>query len=414
VSPPAAGRSRPSPGEPGRDVIPLTAWLAASNLAQLALGVAQSVVLARWLGPAGWGELGWILSAVMVADAVAQAGLSNILVREVAAFPRNDGRTFGTVLALRGFLAAAGALVLWPLAGPWAGLLLVAYVGQLGGLVLRAKLERGFQIAANLIPITLSTAAVFAVARGRPADVPLALSVLAVATLVAAAVQLLLARARLASGLAWDRARAPALMREAWPLWAGAILVAWMYRLDVFLLKRLLPGGEGDLALGYYQTAYKPIESGHFLLGALVMTAFPAFSARAGKPAALGETLKTAMRHARLFGGAAMIAALVLGPWAVRLLFGERYAPSGPAVQLLAPALVLVLANALLASFLTATGRQRELLMITVAMVAFKLAANLAVIPVWSYEGSAAMTTLTEAFGLGLLWWRVRKVQSAR
>jgi hypothetical protein len=45
---------------------------------------------------------------------------------------------------------------------------------------------------------------------------------------------------------------------------------------------------------------------------------------------------------------------------------------------------------------------------VTVALVAFKLAGNFAVIPAWSYRGSAAMTTLTEALGLGLLWWRAR------
>jgi len=199
-------------------MLPLTAWLAAANLVQLVLGLTQSIVLARWLGPAGWGELGWILSAVMVADAVAQAGLPNLVVREVAARPREDGRIAGTALVLRGLLATVSALVLWPVAGPWAGLLLVAYVGQLGGLVLRAKLARGPQIAANLLPITLSTAALAVCARTRIPEVSLALAVLAVATLVAGAGQLGLARARLATPPAWEPGRAPALFREAWPL----------------------------------------------------------------------------------------------------------------------------------------------------------------------------------------------------
>ena len=391
-------------------MLPLTVWLAAANLVQLVLGLTQSVVLARWLGPAGWGELGWILSAVMVADAVAQAGLPNLVVREVAARPREDGRIAGTALVLRGALATASALVLWPVAGPWAGLLLVAYVGQLGGLVLRAKLARGPQIGANLLPITLSTAAIVVCARTEAPQASLALAVLAVATLVAGVGQLGLARARLATPPAWESGRAPGLLREAWPLWAGAILVAWMYRVDVFLLKHLLPPGEGGLALGYYQTAYKPVESGHFLLGALVMTAFPAFSAgmrgRTKAGAGLRKTVREALGHAWRLGGAAVVLALLLRPWAVRVLFGEAYAPSGPALRLLAPALLLVLLNALLASLLTAAGRQRELLWVTVALVAFKLAGNFAVIPAWSYRGSAAMTTLTEALGLGLLWWR--------
>jgi len=392
-------------------VLSLTAWLAAANLAQLALGLVQSIVLARWLGPAGWGELGWVLSAIMVADAVAQAGLPNILVREVAASPRDDGGTFGTAVALRGALAAAGALVLWPVAGPWAGLLLLAYVGQLGGLVLRAKLSRGPQIAANLLPITLSTAAVAAVAARRAPETSLALAVLALAGLIAGVGQLLLARASLVGRPGWNPGRARILLREAWPLWAGAILVAWMYRLDVFLLKYLLPPGEAGLALGYYQTAYKPVESGNFLLGALVMTAFPAFSAaaRTGRSAGiLRRAVRDILAQARVLGAMAVLGAVVLGPWAIRLLFGTSYAPSGVAVQLLSPALLFVLVNALLASLLTATGRQRELLWVTAAMVAFKLAANLVAIPVWSYRGSAAATTLTEGFGLVLLWWRCR------
>jgi O-antigen/teichoic acid export membrane protein len=394
-------------------MIPLTAWLAAANLTQLVLGVAQSVILGRWLGVAGFGELGYLLSLVMVADAVAQAGLPNIVIRDVAATPRRDGLVFGTAAAVRLALAVLAAFALWPVAGPWAALLLIGYAGSLGVSAVRAKLLRGPQIAAALLPITLSTAAVAGAALWRAPSAAVALCVLAVTGLVAGAGQLAVARVHLATRLASSAREAGRLLRESWPLWLGALVVAWMYRIDVFLLKALPGPVPAADAIGWYQGAFKPIESGHNLLGALVLTAFPMFSASAGRPAALRAALGTALRHARIFGGLAMVAALVLGPWAIRLLYGGAFAPSGLAVRLLSPALLLVLSNALLASFLTATGRQRELLWITVAMVAFKLAANLAVIPVWSYPGCAAVTTLTEAFGLGLLWWRVRTVQSA-
>jgi O-antigen/teichoic acid export membrane protein len=389
-------------------MLPLTAWLAAANLAQLVLGVAQSVILGRWLGVAVYGELGYLLSMVMVADAVAQAGLPNIVIREVAARPRGDGLVFGTAMAIRLALALAAAAAVWPVAGPWASALVLGYAGSLGVSALRAKLLRGPQIAASLLPILLSTAALALLAARMAPSAPLALAVLAVAGLLAGAGQFAIAKVHLLSGLGWSLWQGRRLLEESWPLWLGTLVVAWMYRIDVFLLKAL-PGPVASAdAIGWYQAAFKPIESGHNLLGALVLTAFPLFSARAHRPAALRSALDANLRHARLFGGAAMLAALAGGPWAIRLLYGEAYAQSGPAIRLLAPALVLVLTNALLASLLTAAGRQRELLWITVAMVAFKLAGNLAVIPVWSFTGSAAMTTLTEAFGFGLLWWRVR------
>jgi hypothetical protein len=41
-------------------------------------------------------------------------------------------------------------------------------------------------------------------------------------------------------------------------------------------------------------------------------------------------------------------------------------------------------------------------------MLAFKTAADLVAIPEWSFRGCAAVTTLTEAAGFGLLWWRSR------
>ena len=385
----------------------LALWLALANAVQLVLGMARSVVLGRWLGVEAFGELGYILALVTLADIAAQAGLSNIVTREVAAVPGRDGRIFGASLALRTAMVVVMGAVVWALVGPWAALMLLGTVGQLGVSVIRAKLLRGPQIAANLLPGSLAVAGVLACAAVAKPSAGVAIAALALAGAAASAGQLLIAGASLKGKLSAGMRVAAALLRESWPLWLSEILIVTFSRMSVLMLRWLQPGSAGNESIGYFQIAYTLTEGGNFVLGALVMVTFPMMSAMRNAPAGrLKYVLGKAMRFGLLAGGGAMVAQLALGSPVVRILYGSEYSPAVPALMAMAPILPLAVVNGVLATLLVAAGLQVWVLAFNVVFLAFNALANFWAIRAFGFTGAAAVTTATNSIAFALFWWK--------
>ncbi len=390
-------------------MLKLTAWLALANLGQLLLGLGRGALLARWLGQARFGQLGHTLALVTLADAVGQWGVATIVTREAAAKPARDGIIVGTALVLRLGQSLALGLALWTISGPWAVLLLLGTVGQVGLGFLRARLLRTPQVVAGLVPGLLSFGAVAACWRLGHPSFSLALSALALTGAAGAVIQLALAAYYLHRRPAWSSRTAKHLLASSWPLWVSGLAVAFLYRQDVLMLKWLLAPRTAEHAMGYYQVAYNLTESGSFLLGALVTAAFPLFaSLHRVSQDLLRATYRRALRYALALGSAGVAATLLLGRPLVHLVYGARYGRSVVALHLLSPALLVVLVNSLTSSLLIARHRQMQLLWIIGATVAFNFVVNLWAIPQFGFAGAAATTTAAEAFETALLLWNVR------
>jgi O-antigen/teichoic acid export membrane protein len=389
----------------------LTVWLGAANVFQLVLGLGRVKLLAHWLGVTGFGELASLLAVVTIADAISQAGLAQVLMRDVAAKPAREGRIFGAALAIRLTLTMAVGLFLLLRGGtgPWGFLLVIALSGQLGVFTLRAKLLRAPQIIAGLLPGVTSLAAVGLCATLLPPSALSALAAVAVGTLIAASGQLGLAFRHLTSRL---RVRGPEVLHligQAWPLWAGGVAVALYYRLSVLMLEGLMPPETRYAAIGYYQVAYTLIESGNAVLGALVMTAFPVFSSlHAVSPGRLKGAVIRSLGAAIFAGASACVVTVLLGEYAIRLVSNPKFLPALPALRILSLALILVPLNSLLGSLLIAVGRQKTYLFIILSQLAVNAAANWIIIPSFGFTGAAGVSVLTEATGLVLLLWQSR------
>jgi len=417
----------------------LTVWLGAANALQLFLGLARVKILAHWLGVTGFGELGSLLAVVTIADAVAQAGLSQILMRDVAARPGREGRIFGAALAVRlalvfsvgtillargatgscaspaslapgatGSCASPASLALGG-AGPWGLLMVLALSGQLGVFTLRAKLLRAPQIVSSLLPGVISLAVVSIYAATQHPSAVSALAAVAIGTLIAASGQLGMALRRLKSRLELRGSEMVRLVGESWPLWAGSVAVALYYRLSVLMLEGLMPSETRYASIGYYQVAYTLIESGNAVLGALAMTAFPVFSSlQSTAPGRLRGAVLRSLGAALLAGAAACAATVLLGEYAIRLVSKPEFLPALPALRVLSMNLVLVPLNGLVGALLIAVGRQKAYLLIILVQLAVNATANRIAIPSFGFTGAAAVSVLTEATGLVLLAWLTR------
>jgi hypothetical protein len=84
-------------------------WLLAEKALRLALGVAVSALVARYLGPEQFGVLNYALALVALFAVLANVGLDAVVVREIARNPGDREVLLGSAFALK---AAGGALAL--------------------------------------------------------------------------------------------------------------------------------------------------------------------------------------------------------------------------------------------------------------------------------------------------------------
>jgi len=391
----------------------LAVWLGLANVLQLGLGFAFYAVLGRWLGVARLGEIGFALAVVSIADMASQGGLSNIITRDAAARPRDDGKLLGTALGLKAVFALLAGGIVAAVAGPWAAILLAGTIGQAGVCILRAKLLKVPLALANLMPNGLAILAIAPLAAlAVPPSAALALAAFSSARVVAAVGQVLVARSRLLRPVSFAMGKARELLEESWPLWISEMLIVLFTRTDILMMRWLMPVADADRAIGWYQAARSLSDGGNFVLGALVTVAFPLMSAMRGKPPArMQAVLSRAMRFGWLAGLAGLAATLVLAYPAIRLLFGAAFIPSTNALLIMAPCFPLGVVNGILSTLLIAAGRQKAFMISAVTLVAVNIAGNYLAIPRYSFLGAAAMTTAMQAIGLVQLLWLTRDLR---
>ncbi len=117
------------------------------------------------------------------------------------------------------------------------------------------------------------------------------------------------------------------------PFMAGAIANRGIGNIDYFFVGRWL----GTEALGYYSLAFQfgavPLER---LVGVLTRVAFPAFTNLRADRSRMKQAFLTGSRH--LFAALAPLSLLIAAtaPWLTRAAYGDKWAPSVTALQILA------------------------------------------------------------------------------
>jgi PST family polysaccharide transporter len=78
-----------------------SAWLLFDKFYRIGLGMLVSVWIARYLGPANFGELAYVVSALIFFQTLSRAGLDGILVRELSLNPQNSEEIIGTAFCIK-------------------------------------------------------------------------------------------------------------------------------------------------------------------------------------------------------------------------------------------------------------------------------------------------------------------------
>ncbi len=169
------------------------------------------------------------------------------------------------------------------------------------------------------------------------------------------------------------------------------------FKIDVVILEAL----RGPTEVGYYQAGYKFLEGLSFIPQTVMNAVFPALSVlHLGQLAALRSAYTVTIK---LLTAIAVPAAVALAFGAGPLMALLRvYPQSGPAVRILALALVFLFVNNTFVFGLGAMNRQRDSVVLSVLSIAVNVSLNLIMIPLFpratGYLACSWATVITEVF----------------
>lgn len=89
-----------------------SSWLVADKLAKLCIALFVGAWVARFLGPAQYGQLSYAIAFISIFQAISILGMDSVLVKHVASAQYDPGHVLGTALRLRWFAAALAYIAL--------------------------------------------------------------------------------------------------------------------------------------------------------------------------------------------------------------------------------------------------------------------------------------------------------------
>ena len=406
------------------------------RVSSAALSLVVSILLARLLGPDGYGVYAFAYAVIMLLALPAQAGLPTLLVREVARYEaearwallagllRRSNQLValltmlivgGAVLSMfffdLGFTATERATFAWALV-----LLPIMALGNLRGAALRGLrlIVKGELPEIGIRPalFVLALLGVLGAAALSPEAAfeltpPLAMALHAAAALVAFLVGVWLLRRELPDAVARAKRayETRAWLRSLLPLTLLAGVAMINSRMDIVLLGVLATPAE----VGVYRVATSMSTPITIALAAVNVSVAPHF-ARAYAEANHPVMQRLATWAARVSVAAALPAAAILIVFGAPLLgfvFGAEYAVGAMALALLAVGQLGNVAAGSVGNILNMTGHETDTVFAGGLATVVNLVLNLALIPTYGIEGAATATMVSLILWNGILIQRV-------
>lgn len=389
-------------------------WLTVEKVVRLVLGVGVGFWVARYLGPARLGILGYCTALVTLLGFLPTLGLESVVKRDLLERPAATAELLASTLALR--LAAgvlAYALVMMAVCVGWGlhdeeprllvilGLLLFQPALFVPDLWLQAHLRASWSVVPQLLALLVGAMLRVVLIVTGASLAAFAAVVVVEMVLSAAGIRAAGRRLGLRTPLSLVRlSTMSSLMHEAWPLALSGLAVVVYMKIDEVMLRQMI----GPAAVGFYTAAAKLSEVWYFLPMVLASSVLPALlRARAQGMASYSARMQ---QYYDLSVGAAYLLSVPIAlaaPWVVRLAYGDAFATAGPilAVHIWSSVFVFLgvargqwLVNERLSGFYLAT---------TLAGALVNVLLNFVAIPRWGGLGAAWATLISYAMAAWLV-----------
>ncbi len=381
-------------------------WLLARQIITIFNSLVLGIVLARYLGPAGFGVLNYAVSLIAMVMPLTTLGLRNLSLREYAMRPEDGHRILGTVTAMRlaGTLAAIGVILFvatrYPVEHDNIALICVllgcALLFQIADTIkeqfIAAQNPRIFVMIEVFVLLSFTVTKLGLVLAGASVNAFILTVGAEIATQgLAASVAYLLSVGHLPR-LRVDTALMRSYARSALPLMLGAISTVIYLKIDILFLANMV----GKEATGQYAIATRLSEVWYILPSALAMAAFPRMvELRSDAPDHYRRRMQEAMDLFAAFGTLVAVTSFFWAGPLIRILFGAEYLPATALLQIQVWVGVVFATRQLIHKSLLAEGLFWGSALINLVGAVSNVGLNLLLIPRFGAEGAAWATLLS-------------------
>jgi O-antigen/teichoic acid export membrane protein len=313
------------------------------QLLRLFAGLAVGVYVARYLGPAQFGLLSYVLVFVPLFGAIAKVGLDGVVIRELVTSATRQRDILGTAFRLKLFGAIAAIALLGaslPLTSNdftvnayilivASGLLFQSF--EVVDFHFQSISQAKYASICKLVQLVASSIAkLWLVYEEASLGAFVLLALLDQVSLAVAYVFVAWRKGFLTSLGAWSTPLARSLVAESWPMVASGMAIMFYMRIDQIMIRELL----GPESLGHYVAATRIAEVWYFIPAVLCAAMFPGVvRAKSDGVAAYEGRLVEIYRGLLLLGLLCAGGISLLAPFVVGLLYGEQYLMATPILQ---------------------------------------------------------------------------------
>jgi len=382
-----------------------TGWLFAEKVVRVAVNFVVTIYLVKYLGPDNFGLLSYALSYVALFSSIASLGMDNLIVRDLVSDTANKDKIIGTSLFLKVLASAAAVLLLF----------LNLHITHEDPFTIQIVMMVSFSLIFQTLNVydfyfqsqLLSKFAV--ISQSSSLIIASLLRVLLIVTkakLIYFAAAVTFEAAILAVGLVafyrsnnrgklrmvFDSIVAKRILKETFPLLLSVIVVSIYMKIDQIMVKNIL----NNTQAGFYAAAVKLCEIWYFIPAAISASLFPAvINARKGGEELFNKRLQQLYDLMVWISVGIAIPLTLFAPQIMSLLFGTKFLPGAPVLQIYIWSGVGTFLGVASSQFLVAENFTKISFYRTLAGMLTNLALNFYLIPKIGIVGAAYATLIS-------------------
>lgn len=380
-------------------------WLIGCKLVQQVLGLIISMMSARYLGPSNYGLINYASSIIAFVTPFTMMGLSNVLVQELVADEKDEGRVLGTslvsctVTALLGILTTlafvtvfnAGQTETLIVVGLYS-IILLTQAWEILQYWFQAKLLSKYYAVVSLISYTIVSAyKIYLLATGKSVywfAVSYALDYLIIAVL------LLICYRRLGGRkLSFSFAKLKDMFSHSRYYIISSLMVTFCVQTDKIMLSAMID----DAATGYYSAASVCAGLTSFIFTAITDSFRPVvLQNKQIDQQSFERSVKNLYCIMIYLSLAQCIGITVLARPIIALTYGAEYAPSVPMLRICSWYTAFSCLGVVRNIWILAEKKQKYLWVINLTGAVTNVVLNCLLIPAWGGNGAALASLITQ------------------
>lgn len=381
-------------------------WQTVSRVVSILVGIFSAMILTRYLGPRGYGEFNSVIVYTSIFAVIADLGVYQILLRELAQKPGQREKIMGNVFvwrALSSFISFTIAAVLG-FALPYRDL--IKYIIIIESIRSFVYAIRAFYITDFQYKLRMDIASIgdiinrvsFIIFIYLAAHFNLSLFIIFLFIFLATLLDFGFIWAsfkKICGGFKYkfEKSYIKDFIKESWPIGVAGLLGMIHFKGDTFLLSIFKPQED----VGIYSASYRIYENLVFLPGIFLGLIFPRLSYFAKNDKYHLKIFFQKIFNIMLFSVIPLtLFFALLAPYVVQVMAGPGFFNSIFPTTVLSIALIAIFMAAPFSQLIIATGKQKTLIVTSLIVMAINIVLNLIFIPKYSYTAASIITLSTE------------------